>query len=1076
MYLKSLTLAGFKSFPERTTLDFGPGVSVIVGPNGSGKSNVTDAVLWVMGEQSPTAVRGHAMQDVIFGGGNGVQPRGAAEVEIVLDNGDGEIELPLSEISIVRRLDRNGEGSYRLNGVRCRLADVRELLADTGLGRESHSVISQGRVGEVVLSRPRERRMLIEEAAGLGKHRARRRRAQLKLERTAANLDRALDIEREARSRLKPLRRQSQAAELHERLELQSLQARLELARDEQRIRAGEVAGAQREADEARAQRDAADAALAEVAGRRSSAEQKLALRAERLEELSGRTVRVRGALERISLRREQTKGVAGLIAARAAELERELELAPAAEEGDPTAEDPRVAQLEAELQAIDAARGAEVEHEVADLRGEEERLRSDVASLSSRLAEARAGVEAADEAAEAARERLAQAEADATRTRTVATRVRAEHAAVSQFVAERARVTSRSGRHSLADRLTVEAGLESALAAALGTRLDALIAADVRDAGALLDDSGADGGAALVANARPAAAAQEPPAGARALAELVDGAADAVELARHLLAGVWLVARIEDLPPDFAGVAVTRGGRRWDGGAGELRQIASGGSEVLLARRAERDRLAASLDEADAAERAARQEHESAEHALGAAQAARTESVAVEREAARQLADSVDALERVERALERRRTAPLEGPAALRRAQVEGELAAERRRAQERALEQAQARERRAWAQRRHDLDGQLAPRAQALLAALEDLAAGAQASLAATDAAAAEDREAGAGVAAELAACGAREAELQSELRASGERVTSAEVQAQRARDLLAETEQEIAAVRERMGVDAAGDAGDAGDREPLSEEAREELRSRIERLRRRREQLGPVNPLAKQEYADAVSHVEELETRRSDLEDALRELRGVIRETDRQIERRFTETFAAAAENFERMAGELFPGGSGRLRLVEDAQPVSPRVLGGEPGAGDEPAEEIDEQDGEVDLRGVEIEIVPAGKSARRLSLLSGGEKSMTALAFLFAVFLARPCPFYILDEVEAALDDLNLDRFIDLIRRHADRAQFIVITHQRRTMEAADALYGVSMAQDGVSKVVSRRLPHDRQARLVAASAA
>ena len=229
MRLKSLTLAGFKSFPERTRLDFGPGVSVVVGPNGSGKSNVTDAVLWALGEQSPLAVRGASMQDVIFAGGRGVQPRSAAEVEVVLDNQDGTVELPLSEISILRRLDRNGEGGYWLNGARCRLTDVLEVLSDTGLGKETHSVISQGRVDAIVTSKPRDRRLLIEEAAGLGKHRKRRRRAQLKLERTQENVDRVLDVEREARSRLRPLKRQAEAAQLHERLERQVLDARREL-------------------------------------------------------------------------------------------------------------------------------------------------------------------------------------------------------------------------------------------------------------------------------------------------------------------------------------------------------------------------------------------------------------------------------------------------------------------------------------------------------------------------------------------------------------------------------------------------------------------------------------------------------------------------------------------------------------------------------------------------------------------------------------------------------------------------------------------------------------------------------
>ncbi len=237
MYLKSITVKGFKSFPDRTRLEFGPGTSVIVGPNGSGKSNVTDAVLWALGEQSPVAVRGQSMQDVIFGGAPGrkaATERGGRARARRLRRGAG---LGVPEISIYRRLDRSGEGEYRLSGARCRLADVQELLSDTGLGKEMHSVISQGRVESLVTSKPRERRMLIEEAAGLGKHRKRRRRAQLKLARTEDNLDRALDVEREARARLRPLKRQAEAAELHERLERQSLEIRWELVRDDVRAR-----------------------------------------------------------------------------------------------------------------------------------------------------------------------------------------------------------------------------------------------------------------------------------------------------------------------------------------------------------------------------------------------------------------------------------------------------------------------------------------------------------------------------------------------------------------------------------------------------------------------------------------------------------------------------------------------------------------------------------------------------------------------------------------------------------------------------------------------------------------------
>jgi chromosome segregation protein len=280
----------------------------------------------------------------------------------------------------------------------------------------------------------------------------------------------------------------------------------------------------------------------------------------------------------------------------------------------------------------------------------------------------------------------------------------------------------------------------------------------------------------------------------------------------------------------------------------------------------------------------------------------------------------------------------------------------------------------------------------------------------------------------------------------------VTGAEVRAQQLRDAVAEARSELGRFAEALGFVL--DAPEAAPLdEPLEAEQRAELTGRVERLTRRREQLGPVNPLAQQEYEEAVAHVEELETQREDLESALRELEGLIRDTDKRIRQAFEETYEAAARNFEETVAHLFPGGRGRLRLV---QPDGPRpVLGGE--AEDAPDESEP---------GVEIEVTPAGKAMKRLSLMSGGEKSLVALAFLFAVFLARPCPFYILDEVEAALDDANIDRFLQLVRQFSDRAQFIIVTHQKRTMDAADILYGVSMAGNGVSKVVSRKLGPDQ----------
>jgi chromosome segregation protein len=324
---------------------------------------------------------------------------------------------------------------------------------------------------------------------------------------------------------------------------------------------------------------------------------------------------------------------------------------------------------------------------------------------------------------------------------------------------------------------------------------------------------------------------------------------------------------------------------------------------------------------------------------------------------------------------------------------------------------------------------------------------------------------------VAAELKECAQREAALHAQLRQGNERLTECQVQLQRVQDRLEESTEELQVLARRLELEAEPAATELGADE------REALTARLERLARRREQLGPVNPLAQSEYEEAVAHVEELERQRDDLETALRELNKLIADTDRQIRESFEQTFEAAARHFEQVAARLFPGGHGRLRLVTEREGPA-RVLGGASAPADEKTEPDDGDDGdetggspeeqEEDLLGVEIEITPAGKDMKRLSLLSGGEKSMTALAFLFAVFLARPCPFYILDEVEAALDDLNIDRFLELLRTYSGHAQFIVVTHQKRTMEAADSLYGVSMGADGISKVISRRLPPQEEA--------
>ena len=1106
MHLRSISLKGFKSFPDRTRLEFSPGVSVVVGPNGSGKSNITDAVLWAMGEQSPLAVRGQSMQDVIFAGAHGVQARSEAEVEVVLDNGDGTVDLPASEVAITRRLDRAGEGEYRVNGARCRLVDVLEILSDTGLGKEMHSIVSQGRVEQVVTSKPRDRRLLIEEAAGLGKHRKRRRRAQLKLARTQDNLDRALDIEHEARARLRPLKRQAEAAELHERLERQTDEARWTLAGEEARGAREELGTAMEQVRATREAYGAIEAELGRLRAAREQAERALAARAADREALADRAYAARSACERIELRLESARAAVCALEDRS-QRRRALVAGLEAETGEDDGDDPgaadRVAAMETELEQLAQDRHERLGRDLEELEGRRAAAAAELERLEADAAGAGEARGAADAASDAARRTRREVDAGVERARREAAKVGAELAAVNQFL--RSHVGAPGGAPALADALRAEPGYELALAAALGPRLRAAVAANLFEAGALLDRAGKDGGAALVpahpisemvgpaggsaaagaaspaadteagaagsasaaraSSGRSAELASSPAPGAEPLRSRIhpDGGGAAAALAERLLTNVWVVERLDDLRSDFRGVAVTRSGRVWSPLTRELRQVPGGGEDRVLSERNRRDELVRGAEVAARAEHAAIAEGERASQAVAAADATRDEADRADRTAARARDEASEAVRHVGWLLDERKRAPDEGPIATRRAQLGAALAAERRLAERAERERRDREQRLARERSRLEADDRLAPSAQRLVAALAVAVEAVGSRQAVLQAELDADRAAGERLAADLRAGAAAENAAQTRLHGSAEAVTRAEVRAQQARDRA----HEVGAVLSELATKLGLDPEPAGD--PLPEAERDALAARIERLQRRREQLGPVNPLAQDEYAEAIAHVEDLEARREDLEGALRELKGLIRDTDTRIREAFEETFTAAAKNFEEVAEQLFPGGRGRLRLVrEDAGPRP--VLGGaepeESASDDEQLERIaeSEENGDPDDgMGVEIEITPAGKSTKRLTLLSGGEKSLTALAFLFAVFLARPCPFYILDEVEAALDDLNIDRFLSVLRRFSDRAQFIVVTHQKRTMEAADCLYGVSMAGNGVSKVVSRRLP-------------
>ncbi|MDX6538408.1 MAG: chromosome segregation protein, partial [Gaiellales bacterium] len=854
-------------------------------------------------------------------------------------------------------------------------------------------------------------------------------------------------------------------------------------ARDALGSSSRDLAAAEAAAAAAREARDSAERDLAAVGARRAAAEEAFAAQSRVREALSGRVHAARSAYERIGMRLERARDVGRAATEGAARRSVELEALVGAEREAPPADagGERIAEIERELEKLAADRSRRLEEQVAELEAELEVARSKKEAAEAVVSERRQNLEASEQAAEAARSARAGADRALESARRDAASTGAELATVNHYL--RTAAGAPGGARSLADELGVEPGYELALAAVLGPLLRAGLVDDVPSGERLLD-SASDGGSALLppveAGAGGVSRGAPPSPDAEPLASLLRPEASVAALAERLLGDAWVVSSLDRLPAGFRGIAATRSGRVLFGSTGELRQAPKGGEQRVLEQRNRRDELIAASERAARAEADAVSAAEVARTAVTDAYAARERTEGAVRAAVRDLDEAAEAVRRGEWTIARRREAPDEGPAAVRQAELSAELRAERRLAEQVARERAERIRRVEWLRGRVRRDGELAEAAERAAAALE----GAQSAVGARREQLAAELEAdvasGEQTASELRACAQEEARIQSRLRTASEGVTGAEVRAQQLRDAAADARAELGRLAEALGF--AGDAPEvAALDEPLPPDQRTELAARVERLARRREQLGPVNPLAKAEYEEAVAYVEELETQREDLESALGELEGLIRDTDKRIRQAFDETYEAAAKNFEETVSHLFPGGRGRLRLV---QPDGPRpVLGGGDGgapdggdpdsagatAGGEEAAEAAaeaEESPEMSEPGVEIEVTPAGKATKRLSLMSGGEKSLVALAFLFAVFLARPCPFYILDEVEAALDDANIDRFLQLVRRFSDRAQFIIVTHQKRTMDAADCLYGVSMGGNGVSKVVSRKLGDER----------
>jgi chromosome segregation protein len=789
------------------------------------------------------------------------------------------------------------------------------------------------------------------------------------------------------------------------------------------------------------------------VAHRREEVEKRLTEHGRARDRLAASLFDARSAAERISLRLDSVQSTARALEAR---IERARPaLAQPADDGSQAQS--KLNELEGELrrleERIDAGLGAEVE--------ECERERREAEAVATELEGAGRAKEAAVEAAERAVEDARAAATGASERAQALVKERAGLEATLERIDALRRIDGDGSGPVLADGVRADAGFEAALAGALGDRIRASVVEDlVRGARVI-----GEGRRALVKGGpSPTSSATAPTADAVRLLDHVHADADFRALIELVLANAWVVDRIDSVPTDFTGIAVTRAGVSYHGTLRELRGAADGAS---LSDRGRRDEIAAELRRVSAELEAAQAAAEEAERGTKDSRERLEQFEQELREVRRRREEALERSRRAAWLVEQRRE-NASAPDDLRRRELQAEIAAERMLAENFARDRAQQEARRERLRARLSRDEALLPVALRLAAALAEARDATAGRVTELQAALEADEAVGEQAAAELRTLAQSEYDLQARLREAGEQLTQQEVLVAQVRDREQATAAELTQIEQRIGCEV--------EAEELDEEQRAEIEAKLERIERRRERIGPVNPLAEQEYREALEHVEELEAQRTDLEQALAELQGLIKETDKRIRESFHETFEIAARNFEEMVQQLFPGGTGRLRLV---QPQGPRVVLGGADAdeeqeakeqaspfGDAVGVEVDDAPPPVDPKehtpGIEIEVTPAGKATKRLSLLSGGEKSLVALSFLFAVFLARPCPFYILDEVEAALDDRNIDRFLDLVRRFADRSQFIVITHQRRTMEAADVLYGVSMGKDGISKVVSRRL--------------
>ncbi len=1253
MYLKSLTLRGFKSFASATTLRLEPGITCVVGPNGSGKSNVLDGLSWVMGEQGAKSLRGGKMEDVIFAGTTSRAPLGRAEVTLTIDNSDGALPIDYAEVTISRLMFRDGRSEYAINGDSCRLLDVQDLLSDSGLGREMHVIVGQGQLDQILHAGPEARRAIIEEAAGVLKHRKRKEKALRKLEAMQANLTRLVDLTGELGRRLKPLGRQAEVARRAATIQADLRDARLRLLADDYLQLHDKM---EREAaDELviRARREELEAAL--TAAQEMEAELETAAQAQAAGlaqaqqtwfELSALTEKLRAvqglAAERVRLlaadpEQDRPGRDPDELDRQAAELRaEEAGLAERLSDGRETLAESvtertaaESALAAAERRLADAARAAAGRAErLARLRGMKDAAASrstatteEIERLATAAEQARARAERAQQEYSAVQDVADDGDSDRSglaaqldaaqrnhkaRTERVSASSKAERAANSEVAALRARVDAlreslRQGVDataavladpdrfsgvlgSFAAQLSVTDGYQKAIAAALGAAAEALTVDSIASAADVLaavrQANKGTVGLVITGGEAKAAPARRPalPDGARWAADLVTGPAELSDAVAELLGDVVVTGELGESAPfvrenpgfrtvttsgDLIGARWARGGSAGGQSLLDVRSAADAAAAKLAAAETAAEAAAVTLAEVTEAQDGAQEELAEIRLKMQAVDAAAAEiSGRLGRlaGAARAAADEARRLDAAVAAGQRSAEKDLAKLAQLTAelAEAEADELKSRDPEVENQLADSEREEltQRASAARNAEMESRLEVRTveerlRAIGGRADALAASAVAERTARERAATRRRQrvaqaavaravaAGAGGAVSaaefsLAEAAAQRAEAQAATAAGTEMLKS--VRARRGAtsaelDKVVNTahgteitrnehrlrlEQLAAHVADEYGIepealrgeygpdvpvqvpadsppgravskdraakrsaanghqsaakgpestdaetsasladalravraeaeDAAGGEDNGEPAAPLAPEpaietvgvpyVRTEQEARAAEAERQLTRLGKVNPLALEEYAALQERHQFLATQLDDLRKTRRDLLMVVKEVDDRVQEVFAAAYADTAREFEGLFGRLFPGGSGRLILTEPDDMLT---------------------------TGIEIEARPPGKKVKRLSLLSGGERSLTAIAYLFAIFKARPSPFYVLDEVEAALDDSNLQRLLGVFTELQESSQLIIITHQRRTMEAADSLYGVSMRGDGVSQVISQRV--------------